>query len=161
MSQVNQVIGLFKGCQTQTAAIILAVAAFVLGMIVMCLLCKAFCPCGQKKCATKKPSRKEAKEEPRFEKRNPHPAPADGSIEIYVGNLSYDLTEDQLRKAFEKYGKVNSARIITNRYNNKSKGFGFVHMPNRAEANAACAALNDTELCGRKMKCNEAQNVIS
>jgi len=160
MNQVNQVIGLFKNCQTQTSAIILAVAAFVLGMIVMCLLCKMFCPCGKKKCETKKqPSPR--KEAPRFEKRNPHPAPADGSIEIYVGNLSYDLTEDQLRAAFEKYGKVNSARIITNRYNNKSKGFGFVHMPNRAEADAACAALNDKELCGRKMKCNEAQNVIS
>ena len=93
----------------------------------------------------------------KFEKR--HPAPADGSIEIYVGNLSYDLTEDQLRKEFEAYGKVNSARIITNRYNGKSKGFGFVHMPNRAEVDAALKALSDKEILGRKLKCNEAKNV--
>ena len=98
------------------------------------------------------------KSEPRFEKR--HPAPADGSVEIYVGNLSYEMTEAQLRAEFEAYGTVNSARIITNRYNNKSKGFGFVHMPNRAEADAAVAALNDKELLGRRMKCNEAKNLI-
>jgi len=152
---MNQVIGLFQNGQTQTPAIVLAAAAFVLGMVAMCLLCKIFCPCGKKKCETAK--QQPRKGEPRVEKR--HPAPADGSIEIYVGNLSYDLTEDQLRKAFEAYGKVNSARIITNRYNNKSKGFGFVHMPNPSEANAACAALNDTDLCGRKLKCNQAKNV--
>ncbi|MGN0854364.1 MAG: RNA recognition motif domain-containing protein [Kiritimatiellia bacterium] len=93
----------------------------------------------------------------RFESR--HPAPEDGSIEIYVGNLSYDLTEDVLRKEFEAYGTVNSARIITNRYNGKSKGFGFVHMPNRPEADAAVKALNDKEILGRKLKCNEAKNV--
>ena len=87
------------------------------------------------------------------------PVPA-GSVEIYVGNLSYDLTEDQLRKEFEAYGKVNSARIITNRYNNKSKGFGFIHMPNRAEADAAVKALSDKEILGRKLKCNEAKNLI-
>ena len=73
--------------------------------------------------------------------------------------MSYDLTDDQLRKEFEAYGTVNSARVITNRYNNKSKGFGFVHMPNRDEADAAVAALNDKEILGRKMKCNEARNV--
>ena len=95
--------------------------------------------------------------EPRFEKT--HPAPADGSIEIYVGNLSYDLTEDQLRKEFEAYGKVTYARIITNRYNGRSKGFGFVHMPNRAEVDAAVKALSDKEILGRKLKCNEAKNV--
>jgi len=159
---IDQVMGLFKG-PTQVPAIVLTAAAFVLGMIAMCLLCKLFCPCGKKKaCETKKqqqkPAHKKTAERP-FEKRNPHPAPADGSIEIYVGNLSYDFTEDQLRQTFEKYGQVNSARIVTNRYNNKSKGFGFVHMPNRAEADAACAALNDAEIGGRKIKCNEAKNV--
>jgi RNA recognition motif-containing protein len=77
-----------------------------------------------------------------------------------VGNLSYDMTENDLRKAFEAYGKVNSARLITNRYNGKSKGFGFVQMPNRAEAEKACAELNDKEFLGRKMKCNEAKNLI-
>ncbi|MBQ1568753.1 MAG: RNA-binding protein [Kiritimatiellae bacterium] len=80
-------------------------------------------------------------------------------MEIYVGNLSYDLTEDQLRAEFEKFGKVNSARIITDKFRNRSKGFGFIHMPNRAEADAACAALNDREILGRKIKCNEAKNV--
>ncbi|MBO7236937.1 MAG: RNA-binding protein [Kiritimatiellae bacterium] len=81
-------------------------------------------------------------------------------MEIYVGNLSYDLTEDVLRKEFEAYGKVNSARIITNRFNNRSKGFVFVHMPNKAEADAAVKALSDKEILGRKLKCNEAKNVI-
>ena len=94
----------------------------------------------------------------KFQKR--HPAPADGSIEIYVGNLSYDLTEERLRKEFEAYGVVNSARIITNRYTNKSKGFGFVHMPNRAEADAAVKALSDKDILGRKLKCNEAKNLV-
>ena len=109
------------------------------------------------KCGKKQNQRRQDRGEPKFEKT--HPAPADGSIEIYVGNLSYDLTEDQLRKEFEAYGKVNSARIITNRYNGKSKGFGFVHMPNRAEVDAALKALSDKEILGRKLKCNEAKNV--
>jgi RNA recognition motif-containing protein len=110
------------------------------------------CACG------KTPAAK--REERPFEKRKPHPAPADGSVEIYVGNLSYDMTEDELRKTFEAYGKVNSARLITNRYNGKSKGFGFVQMPNRPEAEKACAELNDKDIMGRKMKCNEAKNLI-
>lgn len=157
LNYVNQVIDLFKGEQ-QVAAIIAAAVAFVLGMIVMCLLCKLFCPCGKKghKCDGK--NRKH--EERPFEKRKPHLAPADGSIEIYVGNLSYDITEDQLRKEFEAYGKVNSARLITNRYNGKSKGFGFVQMPNRGEAEKAIAALNDKDIGGRKIKCNEAKNLV-
>ena len=158
---VNQVIDLFKG-PNQTAAIILAVAAFIVGMIAMCVLCKIFCPCGKKSCKKdgKKQQKQKKGEEKPFEKRKPHPAPADGSVEIYVGNLSYDMTEDQLREAFAAYGKVNSARLITNRFNGKSKGFGFVQMPNRAEAEKACEALNDKEIMGRKMKCNEAKNLI-
>lgn len=148
---IQQALGLFK--TSPCAASVLAAAAFLLGMIAMCLLCRLFRPCCRKDGAKKQPRRSE----PKFEKR--HPAPADGSVEIYVGNLSYDLTEDQLRKAFEEYGKVNSARIITNRYNNKSKGFGFVQMPVRAEAEAAVKALNDKDILGRKMKCNEAKNV--
>ena len=154
-------MNLFKGA-TQTPAIILAVAAFVLGMIAMCLICKLFCPCGKKSCkkdGKKQQGQKKGEEKP-FEKRKPHPAPADGSVEIYVGNLSYDMTEDQLRKEFEAFGTVGSARLITNRYNGKSKGFGFVQMPNRAEAEKAVAALNDKEIQGRKMKCNEAKNLI-
>ena len=156
---VNQVIDLFKG-QTQMSAIILAVAAFLVGMIVMCLLCKICCPCGKKSSKTSSKKQQKKVEERPFEKRKPHPAPADGSVEIYVGNLSYDMTEEQLREAFAAYGKVNSAWLIMNRFNGKSKGYGFVQMPDRAEAEKAIAALNDKDILGRKMRCNEAKNLI-
>ncbi len=156
---VNGMLELFKSGDTRCSAIAVAVAAFVLGLIVMCLVCKICCPCGKK--SGKKADRPQKKgEEKPFEKRKPHPAPADGSVEIYVGNLSYDMTEDQLRKEFEAYGKVNSARLITNRFNGKSKGYGFVQMPVREEAEKAVAALNDKEIMGRKMRCNEAKNLI-
>jgi hypothetical protein len=79
-------------------------------------------------------------------------------VEIYVGNLSYDMTEDQMRKEFEKYGEVRSARIITNRMSHRSKGFGFVEMPNRPEAEAAIAGLHDKDILGRKLRVNEAKN---
>ncbi len=82
------------------------------------------------------------------------------SVEIYVGNLSYDLDEAELRKMFEKFGAVSTARIVTNRYNNKSKGFGFVVMPNRPEAEKAIAAYDEKEFMGRKMKVNEARNTL-
>ena len=156
---VNGMLELFKSGDTRCAAIAVAVAAFVLGLIVMCLVCKICCPCGKK--SGKKADRPQKKgEEKPFEKRKPHPAPADGSVEIYVGNLSYDMTEDQLRKEFQAYGKVNSARLITNRFNGKSKGYGFVQMPVREEAEKAVAALNDKDIMGRKMRCNEAKNLI-
>ena len=156
---VNGMLELFKSGDTRCSAIAVAVAAFVLGLIVMCLVCKICCPCGKK--SGKKADRPQKKgEEKPFEKRKPHPAPADGSVEIYVGNLSYDMTENQLRKEFEAYGKVNSARLITNRFNGKSKGYGFVQMPVREEAEKAVAALNDKEIMGRKMRCNEAKNLI-
>jgi len=165
---VNSAIALLKGQQAtcpQSGAIAIAVVAFLLGMIAMCLLCKLFCPCGKKKSSCNNSGKKAEKpvkkgEEKPFEKRKPHPAPADGSVEIYVGNLSYDMTEDQVRKEFEAFGKVNSVRLVMNRYNGKSKGFGFVQMPVRAEAEKACAELNDKEILGRKMKCNEAKNLI-
>ena len=89
-----------------------------------------------------------------FKKRPTTP----GVVEIYVGNLSYDTTDDRLRAEFEKYGKVLSARIISNRFNRKSKGFGFVEMPVRAEAEAAIKAIHDMELQGRKLRVNEARN---
>ncbi len=159
MNCITNAIALFEG-QTQCAAITLAVAAFVAGMIVMCLLCKLCCPCGKKSCRKPSEKRSAKSDDKPFEKRKPHPAPADGSVEIYVGNLSYDLTEDQLRKEFEAFGTVNSARLISNRYNGKSKGYGFVQMPNRAEAEKAVAALNGKEILGRELKCNEAKNLI-
>ena len=84
---VNGMLELFKSGDTRCAAIAVAVAAFVLGLIVMCLVCKICCPCGKK--SGKKADRPQKKgEEKPFEKRKPHPAPADGSVEIYVGNLS-------------------------------------------------------------------------
>ena len=157
------ICNLFKG-DNLVPTLIVAFVAFCLGIIIELIVCKAMCKGGCKKSRPaantnrQRPAQKPAKPtEEKFEKR--HPAPADGSIEIYVGNLSYDLTEDQLRKEFEAYGTVNSARIITNRYNNKSKGFGFVHMPNREEADAAVKALNDKDILGRKLKCNEAKNI--
>ena len=158
MNCIIKAFDLFKTnpCQTTT----LVVIAFVAGVVATCLLCKLFCPCGKKKCEKKTEKKAKKAEEKPFEKRKPHPAPTDGSVEIYVGNLSYDMTEDQLRKEFEAYGKVNSARLITNRYNGKSKGFGFVQMPNREEAEKAVAALNEKDILGRKMKCNEAKNLI-
>ena len=151
---IQQAFHLFseKPCE----AAVLVVFGAIIGVALAFIACKLFCRCG-KKCdtaAAAKPAKKHYEKVP-----TRHPAPADGSIEIYVGNLSYDLTEDQLRKEFEAFGTVNSARIISNRYNNKPKGFGFVHMPNRAEADAAVAALNDKEILGRKLKCNEARNV--
>ena len=149
-------------CQNpQMCCYIAAAIGFVAGVLVTCIACRlrGRCACGGDKGGKKDAPRKPAKraDGEKFEKR--HPAPADGSIEIYVGNLSYDLTDDQLRKEFEAFGKVNSARIITNRFNGKSKGFGFVHMPNRAEVDAAVAALNGKEILGRKLRCNEAKNV--
>ena len=149
-------------CQNpQMCCYIAAVIGFVAGVLVTCIACRlrGRCACGGDKGGKKDAPRKPAKraDGEKFEKR--HPAPADGSIEIYVGNLSYDLTEEQLRKEFEAYGTVNSARIITNRLNGRSKGFGFVHMPNRPEAEAAVKALNDKDILGRKLKCNEAKNV--
>ncbi len=138
--------------------LIVAFVSFLAGLIVEMLVCKAM---GKGAKPSGRDCQQAAKAQPKgdhFEKR--HPAPADGSIEIYVGNLSYDLTEEQLRKEFEAYGTVNSARIITNRFNNKSKGFGFVQMPNRPEAEAAVKALNDKDILGRKLKCNEARNLI-
>ena len=160
MNCIMNAFELFKTntCQAST----IAVAAFVLGAVAMCIACRAKRSCGGKCASQKDGGRQGAKKggDKPFEKRKPHPAPADGSIEIYVGNLSYEMTEEQLRREFEAFGTVNSARLIINKFNGKSKGFGFVHMPNRDEAEKACAALNDKEILGRRMKCNEAKNLI-
>lgn len=81
-------------------------------------------------------------------------------IEIYVGNLSYDMNDDQLRKAFAKHGHVKSARVITNRHNHRSKGFGFVEMIYRPEAEAAIRALHGKKVMGRELRVNEAKNKL-
>jgi hypothetical protein len=79
------------------------------------------------------------------------------AVEIYVGNLSYDMNDAQLRREFERYGVVKSARIITNRSNNKSKGYGFVEMPHRKEALIAIKALDNAEVMTRRIRVNEAR----
>ena len=79
-------------------------------------------------------------------------------IEIFAGNLSYDMTDEQLEKLFAKYGTVRDARVITNRFNHKSKGFGFVEMVYRVEAEKAIKALHDKTVMGRKLRVNEARN---
>ena len=75
---------------------------------------------------------------------------------IYVGNLSFDTTEEGLRTAFEQHGTVLSAKIITDRETGRSRGFGFVEMENEA-ADSAIQALNGQELDGRALKVNEAR----
>ncbi|MFH1983378.1 MAG: RNA-binding protein [Pseudomonadota bacterium] len=78
-------------------------------------------------------------------------------MKIYAGNLSYEVTSDDLRAAFEPFGQVESVNIITDRGTGQSKGFGFVEMEARGEALAAIEALNGTELKGRAIKVNEAK----
>jgi RNA recognition motif-containing protein len=78
-------------------------------------------------------------------------------MNIYAGSLSFQLTEVELKEAFEAYGAVSSARIIMDRYSGRSKGFGFVEMPNEAEAKAAIAGLNGKDLKGRKVTISEAR----
>jgi RNA recognition motif-containing protein len=78
-------------------------------------------------------------------------------VNIYVGNLSYETGEDDLRNMFEAHGKVDRASVVTDRMTGRSKGFGFVEMPNEAEARAAISALNEMETNGRRMMVNEAR----
>lgn len=78
-------------------------------------------------------------------------------MNLYVGNLAYTVTESDLRTAFEAFGTVDRASVITDRDSGRSKGFGFVEMPNNSEADAAIKALNDTALNGRNIKVNEAR----
>jgi RNA recognition motif-containing protein len=80
------------------------------------------------------------------------------SKNIYVGNMNYDTSEDELRNLFEQYGTVNSVKIITDRNTGNSKGFGFVEMENNEEGDAAIAALNAQEMGGRQLKVNEAMD---
>lgn len=79
------------------------------------------------------------------------------SSNIYVGNLSYDTTDDSLSNAFAQYGSVLSARVITDRMTGRSRGFGFVEMEDNGEAQAAIQALNGSSLDGRDLKVNEAK----
>jgi len=78
-------------------------------------------------------------------------------MNIYVGNLSYDMTEDALREAFAEYGDVSSAKILSDRETGRSRGFGFVEMPNQSEGEAAVTQLNGKEVGGRALRVNEAR----
>ena len=82
------------------------------------------------------------------------------AVEIYVGNLSYAMNDDQLRKEFERFGVVKSARVIGHRASGKSKGYGFVEMPHRKEAEIAIKNLNNRDVMGRKLRVNEARRGI-
>ena len=78
-------------------------------------------------------------------------------MNIYVGNLAFAITDDELRQAFEAFGKVDTATIIKDKYSGQSKGFGFVEMPSGDEARAAIEGLNGQELKGRNLNVNEAR----
>ncbi len=78
-------------------------------------------------------------------------------MNIYVGNLSYDVTDETLRGTFESFGEITSARVIKDKYTGQSRGFGFVEMPDQAQAQTAIKSLNGKELQGKDMKVSEAR----
>lgn len=78
-------------------------------------------------------------------------------MNIYVGNLAFDVTEEELRQAFESYGQVESATIVKDKFSGQSRGFGFVEMPTKAEAMSAISGLNGKDLNGRTLNVNEAR----
>ena len=78
-------------------------------------------------------------------------------MEIYVGNLAYATTDDGLKAAFAAFGEVTAVRVVTDRMTGRSKGFGFVTMPDAVQAQAAIDALNGHELDGRTVRVNESQ----
>lgn len=79
------------------------------------------------------------------------------SINIYVGNLSFGTVQDELRELFEQYGQVESARVITDRFTGRSRGFGFVEMANREEGMRAIEELDSRDFNGRTLRVNEAR----
>ncbi len=78
-------------------------------------------------------------------------------MNIYVGNLSHDVTDEDLRQEFETFGQVESATVIKDKFSGESRGFGFVEMPSKEEATAAITGLEERELKGRKINVNEAK----
>jgi cold-inducible RNA-binding protein len=78
-------------------------------------------------------------------------------MNIYAGNLAWEMTEEDLREAFAAFGEVESARIVTDKFSGRSRGFGFVEMPNSEEAQAAINELNGKDLKGRPLRVNEAR----
>ena len=78
-------------------------------------------------------------------------------MKIYVGNMPYSVTSEDLAKLFEEYGRVQDSQVITDRETGRSKGFGFIDMPDNAEADEAIKALNATQLQGRQLTVNQAR----
>ena len=78
-------------------------------------------------------------------------------MNIYVGNLPYSVTDDDLRAAFAEFGEVSTAKIIMDRYSDRSKGFGFVEMDNDTEAEEAIKALDNNDMQGRNLRVNQAK----
>jgi RNA recognition motif-containing protein len=78
-------------------------------------------------------------------------------MNIYVGNLLFDVGESDLREAFEQFGQVTEVRLIMDKYTGKSKGFGFIEMPSKDEAEKAIAEMNGKEFMGRALNVNEAK----
>ena len=78
-------------------------------------------------------------------------------MNIYVGNLPYNLTDDELRDAFAAFGTVTSAKIIMDKYSGRSKGFGFVEMDNDSEAEEAIKKLDNSDMKGRNLRVNQAK----
>ena len=78
-------------------------------------------------------------------------------MNIYVGNLGYDVSESDLREAFEQYGKVMEVNLIMDKRTGKTKGFGFIEMPEKEEAQKAITEMNEMEFKGRVIKVNEAK----
>ena len=78
-------------------------------------------------------------------------------MNIYVGNLSHDVSTEDLRQAFEAHGEVSSVRIIKDKYSGQPRGFGFVEMPDKTEAQTAIENLNGKDLHGQQMNVNEAR----
>jgi RNA recognition motif-containing protein len=83
--------------------------------------------------------------------------PKETAMNLYVGNLPYRITEDQLRAAFEEFGQVSSCTIVKDKVSGQSKGFGFLEMPESSGAEAAITNLNGRDLMGRKINVNEAR----
>lgn len=80
-----------------------------------------------------------------------------GGVELYIGNLAYSIDEKEIKKLFREFGKVTSVRLIKNKFNGKSKGYGFVEMADRKDSDSAIRDLNNTEVRGRRIIVNEAK----
>jgi RNA recognition motif-containing protein len=78
-------------------------------------------------------------------------------MNIYVGQLPYDVNEEELKEIFTKYGEIGAVSLIKDKFSGRSKGFGFVEMPNNSEADVAVKALNKSSLKGREIKVNQAE----